>query len=78
MKVTLTKELETFVKQKIQSGRYVDESDVLRDALRALEQRDDFETPALEASLLDGIQGPHRSYGKATLDRIRKTARRVK
>jgi len=41
MKVTLTKELETLVKEKVRSGRYVDESDVVRDALRALEERGD-------------------------------------
>jgi putative addiction module CopG family antidote len=34
MKVTLTEELETFVRKKVRTGRYVDESDVVRDALR--------------------------------------------
>jgi putative addiction module CopG family antidote len=72
MKVTLTKELEALVKAKVRSGRYVDESDVVRDALRALELRDEFESPALEAALLEGVRSPHRAYGKATLDRIRK------
>jgi putative addiction module CopG family antidote len=32
MKVTLTEELETLVKEKVRSGRYADESDVMRDA----------------------------------------------
>jgi putative addiction module CopG family antidote len=75
MKVTLTAELETLVKEKVRSGRYADESDVMRDALRALELRDDYESPTLEAALLEGVRGPHRPYGKATLDRIRKNAR---
>jgi putative addiction module CopG family antidote len=44
MKITLTKELEAFVKEKVRSGRYADESDVIRDALRALEQCDDFDS----------------------------------
>ena len=78
MKVTLTKELETLVKEKVKSGRYADESDVVRDALRALEQRDDFESPALEAALLEGVRSPHRPFGKSTLDRIRKAARNLK
>ena len=78
MKVTLTKELETLVKEKVKSGRYADESDVMRDALRVLEQRDDFESPALEAALLEGVRSPHRPYEKSTLDRIRKAARSLK
>jgi len=78
MQVTLTKELEALIESKVQSGRYVDKSDVIRDALRALEQRDEFETPALEAALLEGVRSPHRPYNKATLDRIRRGAARSK
>lgn len=78
MKVTLTEELKMLVKEKVRSGRYADESDVMRDALRALELRDDFESPALEAALLEGVRSPHRPYGKATLNRIRTAARRDK
>jgi|GEM_PF-648283 antitoxin ParD1/3/4 len=75
MKVRLTEELETLVKEKVRSGRYADESDVVRDALRALELRDDYESPALEAALLEGARSSHRPYGKATLNRIRNAAR---
>jgi antitoxin ParD1/3/4 len=78
VKVTLTEELKSFVKEKIRSGGYADESDVMRDALRALELRDDYESPALEAALLEGVRSPHRPYGKATLNRIRKSARNGK
>jgi antitoxin ParD1/3/4 len=78
MKVTLTEELKTFVKEKVRSGRYADESDVMRDALRALELRDDFESPALEPALLEGVRAPHRPYGNATLNRIRTAARQGK
>ena len=77
MKVTLTEELETLVKEKVRSGRYADESDVMRDALRALELRDDYESPALEAALLEGVRSPHQTYSKTTLNRIRKAARRA-
>jgi putative addiction module CopG family antidote len=78
MKVTLTEEWKTFVKEKVRSGRYTDESDVMRDALRALELRDDFESPALEAALLEGVRSTHRPLGKAMINRIRKTARHGK
>ena len=76
MKITLPEALETLVKEKVRSGRYLDESDVMRDALRALEVRDEYESPALEAALLEGVRSPHRPYGKSTLNRIRKAARR--
>jgi len=75
MQVTLTKELEHYVKTKVRTGRYADESDVIREALRVLERREDYESPALEAALLEGVRSPHRPYGKATLDRIRRNAR---
>ena len=78
MKVTLTKELESLVRSKVRSGRYADESEVVRDALRALEQRDDFESPALEAALLEGVRSQHKPYGKAVLDRVRKAAKSIK
>ena len=78
MEVTLTAELETLARQKVRSGRYADESDVMRDALRALELRDEYESPALEAELLAGVRSPHRPYGKATLNRIRQAAREGK
>jgi putative addiction module CopG family antidote len=78
MEITLTEELESFVKEKVRSGRYTDESEVMRDALRALELREDFESPALEAALLEGVRSPHRPYGKATFNRIRKAARNGK
>jgi antitoxin ParD1/3/4 len=75
MQVTLTKELEQFIKNKVESGRYVDQSEVVREALRILELREDFESPALEAAVLEGVRSPHRPYSASTLDRIRKTAR---
>ena len=78
MQVTLTKELEQLVEAKVRSGRYADASDVMRDALRVLEQRDDFGSPALEAAVLEGVRSPHRPYGKDTLERVRKTARAAK
>jgi putative addiction module CopG family antidote len=72
MKVMLTEELDTFVKEKVASGRYADASEVMRDALRALELRDDYESVRLEAALLEGICSPHRPYNQSTLNRIRR------
>jgi antitoxin ParD1/3/4 len=40
MNVSLTHELEQFVHAKVKSGRYLSASEVVRDALRLLEDRD--------------------------------------
>ena len=74
MIVTLTKELESLVDEKVRSGRYADASDVVRDALRRMEVEDEWESPALEAALLEGVRGPHRPYDKTTLTRVREAA----
>ncbi len=74
MHVTLTEDLEAFVKEKVRSGRNLDASEVVREALRTLEQREDFESPALEAALLEGVRSEHRPYDVSALDRIRRTA----
>ena len=40
MNVSLTDELASFVKTKVSSGRYTSSSEVVREALRLMEQRD--------------------------------------
>ena len=75
MEITLTPELEQFVRNKVRSGRYTDAGEVVRDALRNMELREDIESPALEAALLEGVRSPHQSYSKATLNRIREAAK---
>ena len=40
MNVSLTPELDKFVASKVQSGRYTSASEVVREALRLLEERD--------------------------------------
>lgn len=40
MNVSLTPELEQFVHEKVKSGRYLSASEVVREALRLLEERD--------------------------------------
>jgi antitoxin ParD1/3/4 len=50
MNVSLTPELEKFVAQKVQSGLYQTASEVIREGLRLLEERD-----ALHQARLDDI-----------------------
>lgn len=41
MNVSLTPELEKFVQDKVESGRYTSASEVVREALRVLERREE-------------------------------------
>ena len=74
MEVMLTDHLEAFIQEKVRSGRYADASDVVRDALRTLEKQE-FESPELEAEILKGLESPHEPYGPEMWERIRKEAR---
>lgn len=40
MNVSLTPELETLISKKVESGRYTSASEVVREALRLLEEQD--------------------------------------
>ena len=53
MNVSLTPALEKFVAQKVQSGLYQTASEVIREGLRLLEERD-----ALHQARLDDIRQP--------------------
>ncbi len=58
MNVSLTDELVGFIKAKVTSGRYTSSSEVVREALRLLEQRDQIEAQKLQwlqKSWQDGI-----------------------
>lgn len=58
MNVSLTPELERFVHAKVKSGRYLSASEVVRQALRLLEERErqrDHEVEALRAKLQIGL-----------------------
>jgi len=63
MNVSLTPELEEFVNSKVQTGRYNSASEVVREALRLLEERD----RAYEARLAEFNAGIERRL--AALDR---------
>ena len=49
MNVSLTPELERLVEEKVSSGQYKSASEVVRDALRLLSQRDEAHLARLEA-----------------------------
>ncbi|MBW4478487.1 MAG: type II toxin-antitoxin system ParD family antitoxin [Tolypothrix brevis GSE-NOS-MK-07-07A] len=49
MNVSLTPELEQLVHEKVKTGRYLSASEVVREALRLLEERDRIRETRLEA-----------------------------
>jgi len=49
MNVSLTPELESFVNTKVQSGRYTSASEVIREALRLLEEQEQARAARLAA-----------------------------
>jgi len=63
MNVSLTPELEQYVHSKIKSGRYLSASEVVREALRLLEERDQLKTIRLETlrkEIMVGIEQSDR------------------
>ncbi len=54
MNISLTPKLETLVKNKVKSGLYNNVNEVVREALRVLEQRDRYEN--LKAEVEKGFQ----------------------
>ncbi len=57
MNVSLTSELEHFVKAKVATGMYNSVSEVMREALRMMEERDTMQAMKLEALRQDIHQG---------------------
>ena len=79
MKVTLTKDLEKFVANKVHSGGYADASEVVREALRTFRSKDDpAETDSQELAelLLVAVRGKHRPLTERHFDKLRQRARR--
>ncbi len=76
MNVSLTPELEKFVSAKVESGRYNSSSEVVREALRLLEQHDSARAVQLGAfnkeldrrlAALDRAEQVHPSETRASL-----------
>ncbi len=74
MNVSLTKELERFVTNKVKSGRYGSASEVVRESLRLLEQEDQKKRfsfssrEELEAKLLEGVESLDRGEQRPARD----------
>lgn len=51
MQITLTPEIEIIVKQKVASGDYASETEVIRESLRLLQQRDEEKLKSLREDL---------------------------
>lgn len=82
MNVSLTPELENFVKQKVTAGMYNSASEVMREALRLLEERDslrEMKLQVLRRDIHEGISELDQGYGSPLdLDKIKAKARSVK
>jgi antitoxin ParD1/3/4 len=81
MNVSLTPELEQLVAEKVESGRYTSASEVIREALRLLEEQDQLRQNRLAAvrqkidrglSQLDRGEGIPADQAKSRLRRINK------
>jgi antitoxin ParD1/3/4 len=82
MNVSLTPELEQFVNQKVESGRYQTASEVIRDGLRLLLERDELHQKKLEdlrRAIAVGIeqadQGQTAPFTEHTIDRVKSRGR---
>ena len=69
MNISLTKDLEKLIEKKVKSGLYQNPSDVVRDALRHLEENSD---PGwLEQKIQEGLTGPFTPMTKKDWQSIR-------
>jgi len=75
MTIALPPALGNLVERLISTGRYADEADVVREALRVLEHQEFDESPALEAAVLEGVRAPHVPYDASVFERVRQNAR---
>ncbi|MGH7931983.1 MAG: type II toxin-antitoxin system ParD family antitoxin [Candidatus Binataceae bacterium] len=77
MNVSLTRELEKIVAERVSSGRYASASEVIREALRLLEERDQLNQLREEVRLgLEQLdQGRHRPFDDQALNRIKRQGR---
>ena len=79
MNVSLTPKLEIFVKEKVNNGLYNSASEVIREALRLLEERDTLQKIKLDAlrqEINQGLDSLDRGEGKALdIDAIKAKAR---
>ena len=74
MHVSLTAHLSDFVREKVDSGRYNNASEVMREALRLMEMQDELRRVKLErlreAVHIGDLQASRGQYGKRTIDQL--------
>ncbi|MFN7984136.1 MAG: type II toxin-antitoxin system ParD family antitoxin [Vicinamibacterales bacterium] len=73
MNVSLTPELERFVNDKVDTGLYQTASEVVREALRLLKERDlerEHLRADVQAGLAQGMSGRAKSYDKVAGRRL--------
>ena len=76
MNVSLTPELEALIQERVRSGRYTSASEVVREALRLLEDRDELRRVRLAelrsqvAAGLDSLNSGQTRDGDAVIDDI--------
>ena len=77
MNVSLTPELEKIVAERVTSGRYASASEVIREALRLLEERDQLNQLRQEVRLgLEQLdQGRQRPFDDQAVNRIKRRGR---
>jgi antitoxin ParD1/3/4 len=55
MNVSLTPEMEKLVNEKVENGMYASASEVIREGLRLLQQRDEMKYEALKRDIREGL-----------------------
>ena len=79
MRVTLTKDLQEFIAQKVRAGGYANSGEVVREALRDFRAKDDpaeVDSQELAELLLPAVRGAHRPLTAKHFDELRSRARR--
>ena len=76
MNVSLTQELEDLVNEKVRSGFYQTASEVVREALRLLKQRDDEARRADHQAGLPAVGTAVREMDRKPRDRVRARSKR--
>ncbi|HTA31113.1 MAG TPA: hypothetical protein VK731_11550 [Candidatus Cybelea sp.] len=78
MQVTLGKELETFIAEKVQRDGYANADEMVREAGRNLKAKDDpaeADSDELAELLLAAVRGPRRPLTAGHFDQLRSRAR---
>ncbi len=78
MEVTLSKEIESFIAEKVRNGGYADAAEVVREALRDSKAKDDpaeIDSQELAELLLAAARGSHRPLTAEDFAQLRSRAR---